>query len=137
MKFDKSKIEQAIAKAEEQTSGEISVHLTSFTGQDVLGSAKNTFEKLGLTATRERNAILFYIAKRSHKFAILGDTGIHEKVQQEFWDAIRDKMVSHFKKEKFTECLVEAILLCGEKLKAYFPVTEDNPNELSNVVSED
>jgi len=43
-------------------------------------SAKQAFAKLGLTATREHNGVLFFVAVRERKFAVLGDSGINQKV---------------------------------------------------------
>jgi len=137
MKFHDKDIISAIEDAENHTSGEIRVHIASFAHENVLEKAKHKFEKLGMTKTKLRNGILIYIAKRSHCFAIIGDTGIHERVHQEFWDEIRDVLQVHFKKGEFNEGLCEAIASCGQKLKQYFPSDDNDKNELDNTVSRD
>lgn len=134
MNLDHDKITESIKKAELNTSGEIQVVVSKLPVKDVYKKAVKVFEKIGLGQTKDHNAILFYIAELSHKFAILGDKGIHEKVHQEFWDEIRNEMVKHFKEEEFTKGLCEAIELCGEKLKVYFPYQEDDMNELADHV---
>jgi uncharacterized membrane protein len=126
---------EAIATAEKNTSGEIRVHIEKACKGDVLERAKIVFEKLGMTATEARNGVLIYIAEESHKFAIIGDAGIHEKVGHDFWDHSKDLMLAHFKKGEFVEGIKEAVLSCGEALKKYFPYQKNDANELSNDIS--
>ena len=126
---------EAIATAEKNTSGEIRVHIEKDCNGDVLERAKVVFEKLGMTATEARNGVLIYIAEESHKFAIIGDAGIHEKVGHDFWDHSKDLMLAHFKKGEFVEGIKEAVLSCGEALKKYFPYQKNDANELSNDIS--
>ncbi len=134
-KEEKEKIVHAIQEAEQKTSGEIRVHLASSCKKSVLEEATETFEKLGMTQTKVRNGILFFLSLSDHQFAILGDIGIHEKVHKEFWDHIRDTVIESFKKEEFSEGLIAGIHECGEKLKLYFPRDHTDQNELSNDVS--
>jgi uncharacterized membrane protein len=101
----------------------------------VLTRAKEVFEKLGMTATEARNGVLIYIAEESHKFAIIGDAGIHEKVGSDFWDQSKNLMLQHFKKGEFVQGIKEAVLSCGEALKAHFPYQKNDSNELSNDIS--
>jgi uncharacterized membrane protein len=126
---------EAIAVAEKNTSGEIRVHIEKACKGEVLERAKVVFEKLGMTATEARNGVLIYIAEESHKFAILGDAGIHEKVGADFWDHSKDLMLAHFKKGEFVEGIKEAVLSCGEALKKHFPYQKNDSNELSNDIS--
>ena len=126
---------EAIAIAEKNTSGEIRVHIEKTCKGDAVKQAKVIFEKLGMTATEARNGVLIYIAEESHKFAIIGDAGIHEKVGHDFWDHSKDLMLQHFKKGEFVEGIKEAVLSCGEALKKYFPFQNNDSNELSNDIS--
>lgn len=135
MKLDDDKIVAAIELAEMKTSGEIRVHFVKRVKGSVFEHAKKTFEDLGMTKTKERNGILFFIAEQSHQFSILGDIGIHEKVHQSFWDEIRNQMVDQFKNKNMTEGLCRGIQVCGEKLAVYFPRQEDDQNELSNEIT--
>ena len=126
---------EAIAVAEKNTSGEIRVHIEKTCKGDAIEQAKVIFEKLGMTATKARNGVLIYIAEESHKFAIIGDAGIHEKVGHDFWDHSKDLMLAHFKKGEFVEGIKEAVLSCGEALKKHFPFQNNDSNELSNDIS--
>lgn len=125
----------AIESAEKNTSGEIRVHVESVCKGDQYLRAAYVFSKLGMFNTKERNAVLIYIAVKSHKFAIIGDSGINAKTGAGFWNDIRDGMEFSFKAGEFVEGLVTAIEGIGEKLKVYFPYTNDDVNELSNEIS--
>ena len=128
-------IQKSIANAELNTSGEIRVHIDDKCKGDVLDAAANMFHKMKIDKTELRNGVLFYLAVSDHKFAILGDKGINEKVPTDFWDHIKDVMLSQFKKQEFTEGLSKGIEMAGEKLKTNFPLQSNDTNELTNDVS--
>ena len=85
--------------------------------------------------TQARNGVLFYLAVRDRKFAIIGDEGIHKVVPENFWDAIKEQMLSQFKQGDFTSGLTQGIISAGEQLKKYFPYQKDDVNELSDELS--
>lgn len=128
-------IVQSIVNAELNTSGEVKVHIDNKCKGDVLDVAADYFKKLKMHETELRNGVLFYLSVDDHKFAILGDKGINEKVPHDFWDHIRDAMLNHFKKHEFTEGLMKGIEMAGEKLKVHFPYNNADNNELSNDLS--
>ncbi len=132
---EKGAIIQAIKEAETNTSGEIRVHLENHCKDEVLNRATEIFEVLKLHKTALRNGVLFYMAIKDHKFAILGDAGINEKVPTDFWDNIKEHMTSRFKEGKVTEGLVEGINMAGLQLKQHFPIADDDKNELSDDIS--
>lgn len=128
-------IVEAIVEAEKATSGEIRVHLESSCKEDVLDRAAYIFKKLGMHKTALRNGVLFYLAVKDHKFAILGDAGINTKVPEDFWDHTKQILIEHFSKNDFSGGLTEGIRMAGEKLKTFFPIQSDDTNELSNEIS--
>jgi uncharacterized membrane protein len=132
---EQQQIVAAIQQAELNTSGEIRVHIEPTCDGDAYDRAKTVFESLGMHATELKNAVLFYVAYTSKKFAILGDSGIHEKVSQQFWDAEKEVLLSYFKENKHAEGLSKAIMDAGQKLKQHFPYQSDDTNELSNDIS--
>lgn len=131
----KHTIQKAIADAELNTSGEIRVHIDEKCKEDVLDKAANMFHQLKMDATELHNGVLFYLAVKDHKFAILGDKGINEKVPPDFWDHIKITMLEHFKQHEFTEGLSKGINMAGEKLKIHFPLQHNDTNELNNDMS--
>ena len=69
--------------------------------------------------TRERNAVLIFVARRVQKLAIVGDNAIHEKCGDKFWQRVVETMRTHFQNEKFSDALVEAIKEIGAYGKAF------------------
>jgi uncharacterized membrane protein len=136
-KEEQSKILSAVKEAEEETSGEIRVHIETSCSGDVLDRAAWVFGKLGMHKTALRNGVLFYLAVVDRKFAIIGDAGINAKVPGDFWDKAKEMMLENFKAEKFTEGLSKGILLAGEQLKTHFPHQQDDVNELPDDISFD
>lgn len=126
---------EAIRKAEQQTSGEIRVHVDSANVNEPLERAKEMFAKLKMHKTELRNGILFYINFKERKFAVWGDVGIDQKVPANFWDNIKETAVEHFKKDEIVEGLSICIQMCGDQLKQYFPVSSQDKNELKNDIS--
>lgn len=133
---DKKEIVEAIEAAERQTSGEIQVHIENHCKGDVLDRAAEVFELLKMHKTKERNAVLFYLAVEEHKFAVLGDLGINRVVPENFWETIRNEMVLHFKSKNYTEGLKLGITKCGEQLQTHFPFeNKGDINELPDEIS--
>lgn len=134
--LDHDRIVQAIAAAERTTSGEIRVHIHRRRVADPVKAGAKVFEKLGMTATAERNGVLLFVAPKSKNFAVLGDTAIHEKCGAEFWESVAAALKGHFGKGRFTEGIVAAVEAVGERLAAHFPVREVNRDQLPNAIDE-
>lgn len=132
---EKESIIAAIQEAETNTSGEIRVHLENHCREEVLDRASEVFATLKMHKTELRNGVLFYLAIKDHKFAILGDSGINQKVPEHFWEEIRDFMVARFKEGKYAEGLSEGIIKAGQQLKNHFPYKSDDRNELPDDIS--
>ena len=129
---------EAIREAESKTSGQIRVFIQRGKSDvDPLIAAQKKFHRLGMHKTPERNAILIFVAPRAHKFAVLGDRGIHEKCGEDYWQRIVDLMRDHFRSERFTDAIVDAVGDIGEVLARHFPKTFDDANELPDQIVED
>jgi len=134
-KEEKDKIKAAVQKAETNTSGEIRVHVDNHCKEDVMDRAAWWFSKLEMHKTEQRNGVLFYLAVKDKKFAILGDAGINAQTPENFWESIKGKMLESFQQADFAEGLSQGILLAGEALQAHFPYQDDDVNELSDEIS--
>jgi len=134
-KEEEQRIIKAIKEAENRTSGEIRVHLENHSQKNNFSRAKEVFEEIGMTKTELRNGVLFYLAVQDHHFSILGDKGLNEKVPSNFWEDIKENMQSLFRKGEFTEGMVQGITMAGKALKEYFPVQDDDENELPDQIS--
>jgi len=131
----KTLIVNSIKQAELNTSGEVRVHIEDRCKIDVLDRASTVFAMLKMHKTKLRNGVLFYLAVKDRKFAILGDSGINAKVHENFWNEIKDLMADKFSQGKFAEGLAEGIIKAGEQLKNYFPYQSDDVNELDDEIS--
>jgi uncharacterized membrane protein len=132
---ERKQIEQAILKAELNTSGEIRVHVEiSFRGK-LLDRAATVFARLGMHKTALRNGVLFYLSVKNRKFAVIGDTGINNVVPVNFWDEIRAVMEDHFRNSQFAEGLSKGVMMAGEQMKKNFPYQKDDVDELPDEIS--
>jgi uncharacterized membrane protein len=134
-------IVEAIKAAELRTSGEIRFHVERDVPKKkpVLGDAyhraRDLFGALGMHRTEARNGVLVYMALRSHRFAVVGDEELHQKVGDGFWDEVVAKMGAEFAEGRFTEGLTAGIALIGEKLREHFPYQDDDVNEQPDDIS--
>ena len=117
--------------------GEIRVHIEDKCTGESTDRAAYLFEKLDMHRTELRNGVLFYLAIKNRKFAILGDVGINKVVPDNFWDDIRDLLLNHFRENRFAEGLIEGITRAGKQLKKEFPYQKDDVNELPDDISFD
>lgn len=135
-KIDHSRVVAAIAAAEQRTSGEIRVLVSRTAATEPVVAAQKHFERMGMTRTAARNGVLIFVAPSSRNFAIIGDSGIHEKCGESFWRLLAAAMELHFKRGEFTEGLVHGIDRAGALLAENFPRAGNDRNELSNDVEE-
>lgn len=133
------RISNKISEMEKITAGEIRVAIKENKPQlkqnkSVIELAKEEFYKLKMNETRDKTGILLYLLIKERKFHILADEGINEKVEQNTWDKIRDDMQKEFRNGKFSKGMLLGIEKVGNILGKYFPIKEDDTNELSNKV---
>lgn len=126
---------EVIQKAENLSTGEIRIHIDANTESDFAKKAWSVFQSLEMDKTQERNGVLFYINFEQKYLTIIGDKGIHQKVNQQFWDNLHDEMTYGFAKQIYFETIKKAILKTGGELKKYFPIKGENPNELPNEIT--
>jgi len=126
---------EAIRLAEQNTSGEIRVHLEKSADKEPLERAREVFYFLKMDETTQQNGVLFYVAVDDKKFSILGDKGIDNVVPDNFWDGVKNLVINAFKTGNYAEGLKQGILETGVKLKHYFPYQNNDKNELPDSIS--
>jgi len=131
---EKKLVEEAIKRAEKETSGEIKVYIDRFCWEKIEDKAARVFKKLGLDKTKERNAVLIYLVTTNREFLIYGDEGIHQKVGDDFWEDVKNSMVEDFKEGNFGKGIADAVKNIGEKLKKFFPYKKEDINEISDEI---
>src|SRR2546421_3594593 len=136
-KLEHDRIVQAIREAESKTSGEIRIYIQrGKLDVDPLIAAQRKFHRLRMYKTSGRNGVLIFVAPRAHKFAVVGDRAIHEKSGDQYWQGIVGSMREHFRNERFSDALVDAINDIGTVLAQHFPKTSTSSNELRDDVIE-
>ncbi len=131
-------ISKKISELEKNTSGEIHVHITDRNiAGDILAFSRSMFTSLGLHHTQDKNAVLILISTTGHKFAIVGDEGIHKIIGQSGWDNARNIMARNFSAGDYAVGIISCIEEVGNVLKDNFPKSsaEHNINEISNEIS--
>ena len=127
---DDVRLVAAIAEAEAHTSGDIRIVLSRQYVSDPVAAAEEQFERLEMMDPAERNGVLIFVALSSHTFAVIGDQGVHEKCEKDFWQTLTAAMSEHFKQGQFTDGLVLGVSRAGALLAEHFPRRPDDPNEL-------
>jgi uncharacterized membrane protein len=130
-------IVQAVRNAERKTSGEIRVFISRKSAVDPVEAAQEAFQKLGMEKTADRNAVLIYVAPRSHKFAVIGDAGVHARCGDSFWTGMTAEMSTHFKRGEFTRGILLGVKKAGDLLAEHFPRRPGDKNELSDQIAGD
>ena len=133
---EKDAIIAAIRKLEIHTSGEIRVHIDDRCDEEAYDRAVKVFQFLKMDQTAFRNGVLIYIAVKDRKFAIIGDEAIYQKVDNNFWSAVAQKLHNEFVETHFADGVINAIESVGKTLIKYFPdVDELERNELPDDIS--
>ncbi|MBW8244514.1 TPM domain-containing protein [Muricauda oceani] len=132
---EETDIVNAIVEAENNTSGEIRVHIEGSSKIDHFSRAQQVFHFLKMDNTKEGNGVLLYVAVDDKKFVIYGGEGIDRAVSKGFWDTTKDVIASHFKKGNFKQGIVEGILMAGKELQTHFPWQHNDTNELNDAIS--
>jgi uncharacterized membrane protein len=136
---DLTDIAAAIGEVEKTTAGEIRVSVRqrrrwrerSLTIGEM---ARQEFQLLGMTKTKDRTGILLFLLLQDRKFFILADEGIHTKVEEETWTRIAREISTHFSQNNFRHGIIHGVKAVGEVLSKFFPRKSDDTNELSNDV---
>ena len=123
----------AIQNAEKKTSGEIRVFIERKCSYvDPLDRAAELFYNLKMEQTLHRNGVLIYVAYKDRQMAVCGDTGIHEKVGNEYWSKTVEGILNFFKEGNIFFGLQHGIEYLGSALVKHFPYHNEDKNELTD-----
>jgi uncharacterized membrane protein len=134
-KEEDERIVQEIFLAEEHTSGELRVYVEDYCFRDhPVERAAEVFALFGMHNTKNRNAVLLYLATKSHHLAIWGDIAIHDKVGPDFWETERNILINALREDHAAQGVCEVIRQIGQKIKLHFPAGpgDTRKNELPN-----
>lgn len=83
--------------------------------------------------TRDRTGILLFLSLFEQRVVLLADSGIHQKVEEERWEAITRRLAEGIRSGRPGPALVEAIRACGELLERHgVERRADDQDEISN-----
>ncbi len=134
--LDHDRMVAAITTAEKETSGEIRVYVSHRNVTDPRAAAIHQFHKLGMHRTQRRNAVLIFVAPRSHTFFIVGDEAVHAQCGDAFWQQVAGEMQEHFRQGRFTDAIVHGIQTAGKLLAQHFPRGADDRAALPDSIVE-
>lgn len=134
-KVELDRIVETIRQAENNTSAEIRVCVAKNCKIDPLEAAYAKFRKLKMDKTTLRNSVLIYVAPNDNKAAIIGDTGIDKIAVDDFWDSTLHGMIQFFRNNNaICDGICYGVEKVGNLVKKFFPISEDDFNELSDEV---
>jgi len=127
----------AIRAAESRTRAEVRVHVTDEASLDTQSAAAAVCEKLGMTVTAERNAVLIFVAPETQRYTVLGDLGIHQACAPGFWGSVTEAMRARLLEGRFTAAIVAGVRQVGDELARCFPRRpgDGDRNELPDELS--
>ena len=135
---DLDAIQQAIAIAEEGTTGEIRVHLTRRSREVTLVAAREMFGRVNMHKTEDCNGVLIYVDVNTRDAAVWSDVGLNDRLKASFWSDEIDGLTKRFAHGEYRLGVVEMVQDVGRVLHNFFPSGESQTaNQLSNEVSID
>ena len=117
---DGERIRRAIEAAERGTTGRIGVRIVPGKTADALEDARAHFAQARLHEHEQRNAVVFFVAPKARRFAIFGDSALHEHVGDRFWNDLVREMTPYFAGGDLTEGLLLGIARVGEQFRLHF-----------------
>lgn len=128
--LDERKIADAIGAAELKSSGEIRVFVSHRNIPTPLPQAMHQFKQLRMDQTKHRNGVLIFVAPANRKFAVVGDSGVHQKCGNDFWQKVGSGITDSMKRGRYTEAILDAVRTIGDLLAVHFPRDPNDRNEL-------
>ena len=132
---EQEQIVQAIQQAEKNTSGEVRVFVESRCSYvNAIDRAAEIFFGLKMDATKDRNAVLFYIAIKDHQLALFADEGIYQRLGSAYWEEEVREIIADFSKNDIAKGICKCVTDIGEALKENFPYESNDKNELPDEI---
>lgn len=103
-------------------------------GERVEQRAERMFLAQAVFDTRDRTGVLILLSELEHRAVILGDRGIHARVEQQGWAKHVAHIVRAIREGKPADGICEVLDELGALLSREFPRRHDDTNELSDRV---
>jgi uncharacterized membrane protein len=132
-------IEAAIKASESVHSGELRFAVETaldpvavLRGESSRARAVELFSNLRVWDTEHNCSLLIYVLLADRAVEIVADRGIHAKVGEAEWARICHQMEAAFSQKNFRGGMLAGIESVTQHLKAHFPASIGDQNELSN-----
>ncbi len=119
--INQTQIERAIADAEAGTSGEIRVSIAGAFWGDTRRMADRAFARLAMAQSRERNAVLLFLAPWRRRIVIVADDDANARILPSFWVETTEALGRAFAEGNFNQGLITAIERIGLEMRRHFP----------------
>ncbi|MDB4974089.1 MAG: hypothetical protein JWN48_2430 [Myxococcaceae bacterium] len=100
----------------------------------VARAAQLAFLQYGVFRTRDRTGVLIFVSELEHRVTILGDEGIHARLQDPGWSRLVALLVAAIKQKRACDGVCDVVKQLGEQLSEAAPIRDDDTNELPNYV---
>ena len=97
-------------------------------------AAELSFFEHGVYATRDRTGVLIFLSALEHRVVILGDEGIHQRLQDPGWSELVQVLITAIKQGRAAEGVCDVVTRLGATLARDAPIRDDDTNELPNEV---
>ena len=97
-------------------------------------AAELAFFEHAVFATRDRTGVLIFLSGLEHRVVILGDEGIHARVQNPGWEELVNTLIASIKRGHAGDGVCEIVTKLGTVLAGVAPARDDDTNELDNRV---
>ena len=133
------RLTRRIAASERRHTGEVRIYVEAGLPMSYLWRAATPreravalFGKLRIWDTEQNNGVLIYLLLAEHAIEIVADRGLRDKVDQQEWQRIVERMSDAFKQGQFEDGLTQALEEVSALLVAHFPAQGEaaNANEL-------
>ena len=108
----------------------------SYKHQKASLNAKRQFNNLGISRTRTKQAIMFFVSLDEKYVKILTDSEISKKIPNEFWQQLVFEFTEDVKREDFVNGYLKALKTSKAILIKHFPIQGNDENEFSNEIIE-
>jgi putative membrane protein len=96
--------------------------------------AELSFLEHGVFRTRDRTGVLIFLSDLEHRVVILGDEGIHQRLQNPGWSELVGSLVLAVKSGRAGDGVCSVVQKLGETLARDAPIRDGDSNELPNEV---
>jgi uncharacterized membrane protein len=132
-------IEQAVAAAEQRTSGEIRFAIDTaldipelWAGKSPRECAHEAFAHLRVWDSELNNGVLIYVLMADRDVEIVADRGAAARISPTEWEGVCRLIENHFREGRFQEGALAGVAAVGGLLEREFPSRSGNRDELPN-----